>query len=94
MYAEFVEIHKMQNLMHLLQKQKEKLYKFRLEAQIIEFLMGIDKIKGCSGILFFFLFGVFLKKVSKSINFFVPYTASSVCRLPVITRSYLIGLWV
>lgn len=46
---QFVEIYKMQNIKHLLQKQKEEQYKFHLEAQIIQFLMGVDKIKVCFG---------------------------------------------
>ena len=53
-FAEFVEIHKMQNLKHLL--QKEELYKCHLAAQIIEFLMGIDKT------FLFGLVGFFLRK--------------------------------
>lgn len=62
-FAEFVEIHKMQNLKHLFQKQKEELCKFHLETQIIEFLMGIDKMKGCFRIGgWWWWFGFFWRK--------------------------------
>lgn len=48
---QFVEIYKTQNIKHLLQKQKEEQYKFHLKAQIIQFLIGVDKIKVCFGFL-------------------------------------------
>lgn len=60
---QFVEIYKTQNIKHLLQKQKEEQYKFHLEAQIIQFLMGVDKSKVCFGFFVgFFVCLVFFQR--------------------------------